>query len=142
MGCKAAKYEPSEGRYKCDVSGVGCMYFIPDSKRCAEEWGEGPDAERNRCEDCAKFYIKDNKRCCKDEPLCFKGGEIVPSEYIDDDVICCGGFVPKEGAQMNKYDIAGILRTYSEKCANANSEKQIKEIIKRLKEELKEAINA
>lgn len=42
--CKAAKFDPDEGRYKCDVSGDGCMYLIPDSKRCAKDYGEGPDA--------------------------------------------------------------------------------------------------
>ena len=44
MSCKAAKFDPDEGRYYCDVSGDQCMYYIPNSKRCAEECGEGPDA--------------------------------------------------------------------------------------------------
>lgn len=43
MSCKCAKYDLDDGRYKCSVSGDGCMYLIPDSKICAEEWGEGPD---------------------------------------------------------------------------------------------------
>ena len=42
-GCKCATSN-GEGRYNCSVSGDGCMYFIPDSKRCAEDYGEGPDA--------------------------------------------------------------------------------------------------
>ena len=45
MSCSAAKFDPDEGRYQCDVSGNGCMYMIPDSKRCAEDWGEGPDVD-------------------------------------------------------------------------------------------------
>ncbi|MDF2891217.1 MAG: hypothetical protein K0R80_1584 [Clostridia bacterium] len=45
MSCECAKYETEEGRYNCSVSGSGCMYMIPDSKRCAAEYGEGPDAE-------------------------------------------------------------------------------------------------
>lgn len=27
----------------CSVSGGACMYLYPDSKRCAREYGEGPD---------------------------------------------------------------------------------------------------
>jgi hypothetical protein len=45
MACKCAKFDPDSGRYECLVSGNGCMYMIPDSKRCAKEWGEGPDAQ-------------------------------------------------------------------------------------------------
>ncbi|MCK9198616.1 MAG: hypothetical protein M0P49_03345 [Bacilli bacterium] len=45
MSCKAAKLDPEEGRYICAVSGDGCMYMRPDSKRCAEDWGEGPNAD-------------------------------------------------------------------------------------------------
>lgn len=44
MSCKAAKFDPDEGRYYCDVSGDQCMYYIPNSKICAEKYGEGPDA--------------------------------------------------------------------------------------------------
>lgn len=44
MSCKAAKFDPDKGRYYCDVSGDQCMYYIPNSKTCAEEYGEGPDA--------------------------------------------------------------------------------------------------
>lgn len=44
MSCKAAKFDPDEGRYYCEVSGDQCMYYIPNSKKCAEEYGKGPDA--------------------------------------------------------------------------------------------------
>lgn len=44
MSCKAAKFDQDEGRYYCEVSGDQCMYYIPNSKKCAEEYGEGPDA--------------------------------------------------------------------------------------------------
>ena len=37
---------------------------------------------------------------------------------------------------MNQYDVSGILMTYSEKAANAKTTKQLKIIIKDLKEEL------
>jgi len=44
MSCSAATLDPDEGRYDCAVSGSQCMYLIPDSKRCARDYGEGPDA--------------------------------------------------------------------------------------------------
>lgn len=44
MACKAAKYDHDEGRYYCDISGGQCMYMYPNSKLCAEDYGEGPDA--------------------------------------------------------------------------------------------------
>jgi len=45
MSCKCAKYDLEDGRYNCSVTGDDCMYMIPDSKKCAEEWGEGPDVD-------------------------------------------------------------------------------------------------
>jgi hypothetical protein len=50
MSCKAAKFEPEDGRYTCDVTGDGCIWLIPNSKRCVEVYGEGPDAEDNESE--------------------------------------------------------------------------------------------
>lgn len=44
MGCRAATFDDDIGRFQCDVSGSECMYLFPDSKRCAEDYGEGPDA--------------------------------------------------------------------------------------------------
>lgn len=38
---------------------------------------------------------------------------------------------------MNKYNIAGILKTYSEKCVTARDDKHIRKIISDLKDELK-----
>ena len=43
MACSCATYDPDEGRYYCEVSGDQCMFLIPSSKKCAEEYGEGPD---------------------------------------------------------------------------------------------------
>lgn len=37
---------------------------------------------------------------------------------------------------MNQYDVAGILRTYSEKCSKCDSTRKLKEIVKELKEQL------
>lgn len=45
MSCKCAEFEEDEGRYTCSVSGDRCMFMSPNSKRCAEMFGEGPDAE-------------------------------------------------------------------------------------------------
>ena len=48
MGCKCAKYDQDdqdEGRYYCDVTGDMCVYLMPNSARCTEDYGEGPDAE-------------------------------------------------------------------------------------------------
>lgn len=45
MACKCAEFEAEDGRYTCSISGDGCMFMIPDSKLCAERYGEGPDAE-------------------------------------------------------------------------------------------------
>lgn len=71
------------------------MFLTPDSKQCAKEYGEGPDANHNRCEDCSEFYLEDGKRCCKQEMTKFIDGEFVKDKYIEDDVGCCGAF--KEG---------------------------------------------
>ena len=43
MSCKASRFDPDEGRYYCDISGDQCMYLIPSSKKCMEEYGDGPD---------------------------------------------------------------------------------------------------
>jgi hypothetical protein len=43
MSCKCASFDLDEG-WKCSVSGDRCVYMFPNSKSCAEEFGEGPDA--------------------------------------------------------------------------------------------------
>lgn len=47
VACKCATFDEDTGRYDCEVSGSGCMYLMPNSKRCAEEYGEGPDAQED-----------------------------------------------------------------------------------------------
>lgn len=42
MACKCAK-RTDEG-WECEVTGGICEFFIPNSKLCAEMFGEGPDA--------------------------------------------------------------------------------------------------
>ena len=45
MSCKCSKYDMDEG-YKCSVTGDRCVFMIPNSKACAEMYGEGPDASK------------------------------------------------------------------------------------------------
>jgi hypothetical protein len=45
MSCSCAEFDPEDGRYTCEVSGSGCIYLIPNSKACARDYGEGPDAD-------------------------------------------------------------------------------------------------
>lgn len=44
MSCKCAKPTDEWHGWECEISGGACMYLVPDSKRCAAEYGEGPDA--------------------------------------------------------------------------------------------------
>lgn len=37
---------------------------------------------------------------------------------------------------MNNFDVAGLLKTYSEKCSRAMNNEQLKEFVKELKREL------
>lgn len=37
---------------------------------------------------------------------------------------------------MNNYDVAGLLKTYSEKCRTARNTKHLQEIVRDLKSEL------
>ena len=37
---------------------------------------------------------------------------------------------------MDKYDVAGLLKTYSEKCTKATSKEKLQDIIRELKREL------
>ncbi len=66
MGCSSATFDPDEGGYQCAVSGNDCMYFMPDSKRCAEQYGEGPDAniEESKVEMTIMDLNKVNKNGC------------------------------------------------------------------------------
>lgn len=45
MSCKCAKPTDEYHGWYCEVSGGECMYLFPNSKRCADDFGEGPDAE-------------------------------------------------------------------------------------------------
>lgn len=45
VSCKCAVRTDEYHGWECSVSEGACMFLVPDSKRCAEEYGEGPDAE-------------------------------------------------------------------------------------------------
>lgn len=49
MSCKCAKWDMDDG-YKCSVTDDGCIFMIPNSKACAEMYGEGPDVVSNEKE--------------------------------------------------------------------------------------------
>ncbi|GMQ59793.1 hypothetical protein AN1V17_41930 [Vallitalea sediminicola] len=38
---------------------------------------------------------------------------------------------------MNNYDVAGLLKTYAEKCSNAYNDEELKKLIRDLKYELR-----
>lgn len=43
MSCKCAVSTDEYHGWECSITGGPCMYLVPNSKRCAEEYGEGPD---------------------------------------------------------------------------------------------------
>lgn len=43
MTCKAAKRTDEYHRWECEITEGACMFLNPDSKACAEKYGEGPD---------------------------------------------------------------------------------------------------
>ena len=45
MACSCAKVTDEYHGWKCTVSGGACMFLHPNSKACAEMYGEGPDVE-------------------------------------------------------------------------------------------------
>lgn len=45
MACKCAISTDEYHGWECDVSGGACMYFVPNSKACAVDYGEGPDVD-------------------------------------------------------------------------------------------------
>ena len=45
MACKCAIPTDEYHGWECSITEGACMFMIPNSKRCAEMYGEGPDAE-------------------------------------------------------------------------------------------------
>lgn len=76
--CKAAYPTDEWHGYGCDISGGSCMFLYPDSKACAEKYGEGPDVVSiGDCDECIHGYYKGDLLCCKRE------GEGCQPEYDD-----------------------------------------------------------
>lgn len=71
MSCICATFDPDTGRYECSVSGDQCMFLVPNSKACAKEYGEGPDAE---------FIEKEEEN---NMDMKIKECEIIPGKYKD-----------------------------------------------------------
>ena len=44
MSCKCASISKDCCMWVCSITGDQCMYMIPNSKQCAKDYGEGPDA--------------------------------------------------------------------------------------------------
>ena len=97
MSCVCSKQTDEFHGWECSITDGACMFLFPSSKKCAEVYGEGPDANHDKCEDCIKFYTEENKRCCTTEPLRMSEDykESISSKYIEDDTVCCGGFKRK-----------------------------------------------
>lgn len=65
--CKEAYCTDEWHGYGCRITEGACMFLYPDSKACAEQYGEGPDAEeaeefednmtKYMCSDCGKQFI-------------------------------------------------------------------------------------
>lgn len=45
MSCKCAIATDEYSGWECSITGGRCMFLVPNSKKCAEIYGEGPDAE-------------------------------------------------------------------------------------------------
>lgn len=45
VACKCAYHTDEYSGWGCTVTDGACMFLIPNSKLCAEEYGEGPDAD-------------------------------------------------------------------------------------------------
>lgn len=43
-GCSCATITDEYHGYRCAVTDGACVFFVPNSKLCAEMYGEGPDA--------------------------------------------------------------------------------------------------
>lgn len=49
--CKAAYHTDEWHGYGCEITGGACMFLFPNSKACAEQYGEGPDAVEGGIDD-------------------------------------------------------------------------------------------
>lgn len=49
--CKAAYHTDGWHGYGCNITEGACVFLIPDSKKCADMYGEGPDVEQEEDDD-------------------------------------------------------------------------------------------
>lgn len=49
--CSAAYTTDEYHGYGCSITEGACMFLYPDSKACAEQYGEGPDANFDESEE-------------------------------------------------------------------------------------------
>ena len=50
MSCKCAIQTDEYYGWECEITGGACLFIVPDSKQCANKYGEGPDAELDELE--------------------------------------------------------------------------------------------
>ncbi len=51
MACRFAKETDEYHGWECEETEGACCFFVPDEKRCYEEYGEGPLAFEEKEED-------------------------------------------------------------------------------------------
>ena len=83
---------PQQTQIICDVSGDQCMYYIPNSKKCAEEYGEGPDAGKEEEQSINELYrqvaflARLLRKVIDDGPNCIDSNESQALDNIIDDL--------------------------------------------------------
>lgn len=50
MSCKCARKTDEYHGWECSITEGACIFLIPDSKRCAENFGEEPDTNNEKSE--------------------------------------------------------------------------------------------
>lgn len=69
--CKAAYHTDEYHGYGCSITEGACMFIYPDSKACAEKYGEGPDAEEmygsGEVEESDEIISRKCKETCRKE---------------------------------------------------------------------------
>lgn len=131
MGCKCASETDQYHGWECSVTEGACMFTVPDSKLCAEIYGEGPDAneeekkghyidnhQKYECWSCNKQFIVGKKLledCQSGNPICPYCGVMVSNEFCvvwtEDDMLenlesemgCLAIYVDEEdGGEQNE----------------------------------------
>lgn len=44
IGCISAIPVEEYNGWECEITGGACVYMFPNSRHCAEDFGEGPDS--------------------------------------------------------------------------------------------------